>query len=947
MVGSYAITDANYVEVWDRLNEFYGKKKYTVAALVKEFVDQPPVTAPTLVGLRKLTSTSDDVVRQLKALGEEYESRDPWLIHLLLEKLDRETRSLWAQMLVDEDNPSFQDFITFLERRCDALETCASFSKKGTDATTKKEQERKVDPNTKVGKQIQSFHANTQQACPQCTEAHTIYQCASFKRIPVVNRRELVQRAKLCFNCLKATHGVKNCTSPLVCKQCKQKHHSLLCTSDSSASDSGQPREEAAAKKQEAGEPKQADSVASYVADLKTSCSVNFLSLLPTAVVKVLGKNNVFHEVRAMVDSACMNSLISKQAFERLGLERRNANILVSGITDGKPSKTTGAVTLQISSRFDDRIVIVVDALILNHLVPDQPSHQFDVDVGALAEAPLADPTYNECEPGKLYDGRGVPVAQNSVFGYLVGGHFNTARATDGRPILGLATTTTNLDQTLRKFWEVEEVPKSKQLTPDELRAVEHFHSTLSRTETGRYVVRLPFDRTKPELGESATAAIRRFKAMERKFSIDPELQQHYRQFMTEYEALGHMEKIPPKSDAVQDEPVHMKLPQEDDSVKALGIRWSPQDDTFSFKLSFDIDSTNTKRQLLSDSSKFFDPFGWIAPVIIRMKILFQHLWLYDLGWDDPLPAFILEEWITLKETLHHIERIRIRRWIPHAGGKLQLHGFADASEAAYAAVVYARTVNQDGRVETNLVVAKTRVAPILQVSLPRLELMAAELLVDLMVKVQESFSHLEVELFAWSDSEIVLHWLTSLPRKWKTFVANRTSKILQHLPRNHWRHVSSKDNPADCASRGVTPLELLIHPLWWRGPGWLAQPEDEWPTQSVRSVMDDELLEQRTSVTCLHASATACPSGGHETLTYLLNRYSNLSHIRRVLCWINRLRHNALARKRGVARLEGPLTPKEIDNSCLQLARAAQGDCFQRKSIVWSRTLLFQATAS
>nr|XP_029711006.1 uncharacterized protein LOC115256488 [Aedes albopictus] len=132
MVSSYAITDAYYVGVWDRLNEF-----------------TPPVTAPTLVGLRKLTSTSDDVVRQLKALGEEYETRDPWLIHLLLKKLDRETQALWAQMLVDEDNPSFQDFITFLKRRCEALETCASFSKKGTDATTKKEQERKVDPNTK------------------------------------------------------------------------------------------------------------------------------------------------------------------------------------------------------------------------------------------------------------------------------------------------------------------------------------------------------------------------------------------------------------------------------------------------------------------------------------------------------------------------------------------------------------------------------------------------------------------------------------------------------------------------------------------------------------------------------------------------------------------------------------------------------------------------------
>lgn len=78
-----------WMEVWERLNEFYDKKKYTVAALVKEFVDQPPVNAPTLIGLRKLVSTSDEVVRQLKALGEQYESRDPWLIHLLLEKLVR------------------------------------------------------------------------------------------------------------------------------------------------------------------------------------------------------------------------------------------------------------------------------------------------------------------------------------------------------------------------------------------------------------------------------------------------------------------------------------------------------------------------------------------------------------------------------------------------------------------------------------------------------------------------------------------------------------------------------------------------------------------------------------------------------------------------------------------------------------------------------------------
>ncbi|XP_062538048.1 uncharacterized protein LOC134206364 [Armigeres subalbatus] len=398
LVSAFTVTDANYVEVWDRLNEFYDKKKYTVAALIKEFFDQPPITTPSLVGLRKLVSTSDEVVRQLKALGEEYESRDPWLIHLLLEKLDRETRSLWAQKLVEEDFPSFNDFVTFLERRCDAMETCASFSRKGGETTIKKDLDRKADQNMRPNKVIQSFHAITQLSCPQCAEAHTIYQCASFKGMSVHDRRELIQRAKLCFNCMKATHIVKNCTSAGVCKQCKQKHHSLLCTIGTS--DSGQLREKTAAAKNQqttkSEEPKQADSVASYVTDLKPNCSLNFLSLLPTASIKVLGKNGVFHEARAMVDSACMNSLISKQAFERLGLERRNASILVSGITDGKSSKTSGAVTLQISSRFDDRIIIVVEALILNHLVSDQPSQQFDIDTSALAEAPLADPDYNK-----------------------------------------------------------------------------------------------------------------------------------------------------------------------------------------------------------------------------------------------------------------------------------------------------------------------------------------------------------------------------------------------------------------------------------------------------------------------------------------------------------------------------------------------------------------------
>ncbi|XP_062701902.1 uncharacterized protein LOC134285339 [Aedes albopictus] len=797
-------------------------------------------------------------------------------------------------------------------------------------------------------------------------------------------------------------------------------------------------------------------------------------------------------------------------------------------------------VTLQIASRFDNTITIVVDALILNKLVSDQPCQKFDVDTSVFSGQPLADPHYNDrgkidlllgievlfsiLEPGKLIDIHGVPLAQNSIFGYLVGGRFSApSHNAENTAVINLVSEV-NLDQTLRKFWEVQEVPATKLLTEDEQRAVHHFNSTVSCGFDGRYTVRLPFDDTKPELGESANTAIRRFYAMERKFSIDPHLKEAYMKFMTDYLTLGHMEKVPaaevfvspnkcfylphhavwkedssttklrvvfdasskstsgvslndrllvgpnvneplfsvycrwrsyrfaftadaekmyrqvwiderdrdylrivwrddplqplehyrlqtvtygtgcaayqaiaalrkaaednkdqyPKAaeripkkfyvddlfsgadsigeavvlrkeivdvlasagfnlrkwcsndpqilenSAICNEPYPVLLPEEYDAVKALGILWIPQDDVFCFKVTFDIDSVNTKRQLLSDSSKLFDPFGWIAPVLVRAKIMFQHLWLYDLQWDDPLPACICDEWIELKETLHYIEAIRINRWIPDHDNRLELHGFVDASEAAYAAVVYARSVDESGNVTVNIVAAKTKVAPIQQISLPRLELLAAELLVDLMARVMESFSHLAVELYAWTDSRIVLQWLSSHPRKWKTFIANRTSKILDIVARNRWHHVGSADNPADCASRGISPTELVGHALWWTGPSWLKT--DELPFETTDSTIegsldDEELLERRTHVACLATSVKPKSTRGIEN--FLLNRFSSLNRVRRTLCWINRFVNNVRAKQKGNNRTTGPITPKELDDASLQLTRAAQWDSF------------------
>lgn len=88
-----------------------------------------------------------------------------------------------------------------------------------------------------------------------------------------------------------------------------------------------------------------------------------------------------------------------------------------------------------------------------------------------------------------------------------------------------------------------------------------------------------------------------------------------------------------------QQGPIPIQFTSELDSVKALGIRWSPREDSFDFNVSLDVTSRNTKRQLLSDASRLFDPFGWLSPCIIKIKILFQLFWFHDLTWDDPLPS--------------------------------------------------------------------------------------------------------------------------------------------------------------------------------------------------------------------------------------------------------------------------------------------------------------------
>lgn len=313
--------------------------------------------------------------------------------------------------------------------------------------------------------------------------------------------------------------------------------------------------------------------------------------------------------------------------------------------------------------------------------------------------------------------------------------------------------------------------------------------------------------------------------------------------------------------------------------IKTLGIFWDQTDDFFRYKVNFDVNGPPTKRNILSQIAKLFDPLGWLSPIIICGKILMQKLWLAGVDWDTPIPIKLQNEWYKFSMNIKRIEEIKLPRWLEYSSSHtLEFHGFCDSSERAYAAVIYARIKSTNGNVVTNLIMAKTKVAPVKTVSLPRLELCGAHLLAKLVHHVRQALGP-HYKYFVWTDSTIVLSWINSHPSRWKSFVANRVTEILTHLPESNWRHVSSEDNPADLASRGVPPSELINQYKWWKGPEWLTKDELEWPKRDD-AVDSPESLKELKKVRSYQITTNK---------EQLIERFSSYSRACRVIAYCYR----------------------------------------------------------
>ena len=204
------------------------------------------------------------------------------------------------------------------------------------------------------------------------------------------------------------------------------------------------------------------------------------------------------------------------------------------------------------------------------------------------------------------------------------------------------------------------------------------------------------------------------------------------------------------------------------DYTNTLGLEWNTVTDQFRLTVSdFPATEVVTKRILVSNIAKVIDVLGWFSPATICMKILLQRLWEQGVDWDDSVPKAIEEDWRRWRSELSHLSTIGIPCcYFPKEAAvySVQLHGFSDASENAYAGVVYLRVSDTSGNVHLALVTSKTKVAPIKRLSIPRLELCGAQVLAQLVSHVQKDLQLPLSDTFTWTDSTIVLSWLSGNP---------------------------------------------------------------------------------------------------------------------------------------------------------------------------------------
>ena len=278
---------------------------------------------------------------------------------------------------------------------------------------------------------------------------------------------------------------------------------------------------------------------------------------------------------------------------------------------------------------------------------------------------------------------------------------------------------------------------------------------------------------------------------------------------------------------------------------KVLGYRYSAARDIIKLAEVKLDSSANTKRSILSESSKVFDPLSLTSPVTVRGKTLISTIWTQHNcstsknHWDECVSAEVAQSWYHLSRDLEGLSDVEFPRYTLSEEVPGNLYLFCDASKSAYGFAAY---MVQNGN--SHLIFSKVKVAPLKSRTLPVLELLSVFLAFKCLHQILKNFSKFTSNVYISSDAQIVLSWLLSDVLQTKSIYTKNRVKNIHEMKRKlegkyqtsfHFRYVPTDQNPADLLTRGLK-LEKFKQNLsfWLEGPAWLKLTPVVWPTSDL-----------------------------------------------------------------------------------------------------------------
>jgi len=560
VIASLDITNSNYEVAWNSLKQRYENKKLIVQHLIHALANLPYIAKESHIELRQLADNVSQNIQSLAKLGQPVEHWGTLLIYHILPKIDKGSRREWnLQTSTAEEFPTLEEFIKFLIKRSAFLEANRDMQ------ITAEARGKASQAQNKI--MSRSYVASNSSVCPICSESHRVYECKLFLNMSIADRNMEIKKKRLCVKCLKEYHG-KNCKASN-CKSCKGFHNTLLHKSKPQVGDTNNSE----------SKPSHSDSTSSNsiknhdtrqitaaftanpsLIDLN-HCTIKGSSqvLLSTASLLIHDLHGETYKCRALLDSGSQSNFITRQLCDKLKLKHKTINETIMGIND-TPISAVQQVNAIIQSR-TSAYQAKLPFLIIDRITGRLPTFQIDTNSIHIPHyLKLADPNYYI--PGdidlllgastfwellrhqRIQSSKGSPVLQETALGWIIAGNIQANCEYQKKEYCGISTKITIQNQ-LEKFWHMEEIKQSKDRSLEETQCEEHFITTHSRNQEGRFLVQLPLKEGILELGEFRDIAEKRFKSLERKLERQPKLKQQYHEFMREYAQLNHMTKVP------------------------------------------------------------------------------------------------------------------------------------------------------------------------------------------------------------------------------------------------------------------------------------------------------------------------------------------------------------------------------------------------------------------